>query len=260
MEELIQYEIIEGNIAVLTLHRPKQMNALSSELLDALNESLESIKTDDTVRVVIITGAEEKAFCAGADLKERRGMNDQETVQAVKRIGHTVNKLDSLSIPTIAAINGVAFGGGLELALAADIRLCAEHVKLGLTETSLAIIPGAGGTQRLARLIGIGQAKKMIFTAEVISSKDALHLGVVEKVTDKDNLIPEAIKMAKQIAQNGPIAIKQAKAAINHGIETNLHTALEIEHMYYQQTIPTKDRREGLNAFQQKRKPIYKGE
>ena len=260
MEELIQYEIIEGNIAVLTLHRPKQMNALSSELLDALNESLESIKTDDTVRVVIITGAEEKAFCAGADLKERRGMNGQETVQAVKRIGHTVNKLDSLSIPTIAAINGVAFGGGLELALAADIRLCAEHVKLGLTETSLAIIPGAGGTQRLARLIGIGQAKKMIFTAEVISSKDALHLGVVEKVTDKDNLIPEAIKMAKQIAQNGPIAIKQAKAAINHGIETNLHTALEIEHMYYQQTIPTKDRREGLNAFQQKRKPIYKGE
>src|SRR5699024_7564262 len=165
MEELIQYEITEGNIAVLTLHRPKQMNALSSELLDALNESLEKVITDDGVRVVIVTGAGEKAFCAGADLKERRGMNDKETVQAVKRIGHTVNKLDALSIPTIAGINGVAFGGGLELALAADIRLCADHVKLGLTETSLAIIPGAGGTQRLARLIGIGQAKKLIFTA-----------------------------------------------------------------------------------------------
>src|SRR5699024_12719124 len=156
-----------------------------------------------------------------------------------------------------AAINGVAFGGGLELALAADIRLCAEHVKLGLTETSLAIIPGAGGTQRLARLIGIGQAKKMIFTAEVISSKDALHLGVVEKVTDKDNLIPEAIKMAKQIAQNGTIAIKQAKAAIDHGIETNLHTSLVIEHMYYQHTILTKDRLECINTLHHKRQPIY---
>src|SRR5699024_5707908 len=142
----------------------------------------------------------------------------------------------------------------------ADIRLCADHVKLGLTETSLAIIPGAGGTQRLARLIGIGQAKKLIFTAEVISAEDALHLGVVENVTAKETLMPEAIKMAKQIAQNGPIAIKQAKAAIDHGIETNLHTALDIENMYYQQAIPTKDRREGLNAFQQKRKPIYKGE
>src|SRR5699024_597853 len=134
------------------------------------------------------------------------------------------------------------------------------HVKLGLTETSLAIIPGAGGTQRLARLIGIGQAKKLIFTAEVISAEDALHLGVVENVTTKETLMPEAIKMAKQIAQNGHIANKQEKAAIDHGIETNLQTALDIEHMYYQQTIPTKDRREGLNAFQQKRKPIYKGE
>src|SRR5699024_26824 len=132
----------------------------------------------------------------------------KETVQAVKRIRHTVNKLDALSIPTIAAINGVAFGGGLELALAADIRLCADHVKLGLTETSLAIIPGAVGTQGLARLIGIGQAKTLIFTAEVISAEDALHLGVVENVTAKETLMPEAIKMAKQIAQNGPIAIK----------------------------------------------------
>src|SRR5699024_10399017 len=172
-----------------------------------------------------------------------------------------VNILDALSIPTIAAINGVAFGGGLELALAADIRLCADHVKLGLTETSLAIIPGAGGTQRLARLIAIGHAKQLIFTYHLLTAADdALHVGVVENVTAKETLMPEAIKIAKQIAQNGPIAIKQAKAAIDHGIETNLHTALDIEHMYYQQTIPTKDRREGLNAFQQKRKPIYKGE
>src|SRR5699024_3926146 len=146
MEELIQYEITEGNIAVLTLHRPKQMNALSSELLDALNESLEKVITDDGARVVIVTGAGEKALCAGTDLKERRDMNDIEIVKTVNRIGHSVNKFDALSISTIAAINGVAFGGGLDLALAVDIRLCADHVKLGLTETSLAIIHGAGGT------------------------------------------------------------------------------------------------------------------
>src|SRR5699024_4105193 len=144
-----------------------------------------------------------------------------ETVQAVKRIGHTVNNLDALSIPTIAAINGVAFGGGLELALAADIRLCADHVKLGLTETSLAIIPGAGGTQRLARLTGIVQAKKLLIAPAVIPAEDVLHLDDGENVTANEALLPEAIKMAKHTAQNAPIAIKQAKPAIDHGNETN---------------------------------------
>lgn len=259
MAELIQYDITQNHIAIVTLNRPNQMNALSSPLLIELNAKLTEIENNDAIRAIIITGAGEKAFCAGADLKERRGMNDHETIEAVKRIGETVNKVSSLSVPVIAAINGAAFGGGLELALACDIRIGARHAQVGLTETSLAIIPGAGGTQRLARLIGTGHAKKMIFTAQAISADEAYRLGIVESMTTQEALVPEALTMAKRIAQNGPIAMKQAKAAIDHGIEVDLHTSLDMEHMYYQQTIPTEDRLEGLNAFKEKRQPKYKG-
>lgn|SRR5690625_2679447 len=259
METLVTYELQDNGIGMITLNRPEAANALSTKLLDELNQTVEQIKSSASVRVVIITGNGEKAFCAGADLKERRNMNDEQVVQAVTYIGETINHIEEIPVPVIAAINGVAFGGGLELALACDIRIMAATAKVGLTETSLAIIPGAGGTQRLPRLIGIGQAKRFIYTATPIDATEAFQLGLVEKVVTNDELTKETIKMAEQIAKNGPIAIRAAKTAINAGIETDLQTALNIEHLSYLQTIKTKDRIEGLQAFSEKRKPNYIG-
>lgn len=258
MSELITYRK-DGNVAIITLNRPEAANALSIELLDHLNAMINLINKDMSVYCGIITGSGEKAFCAGADLKERRGMTEQEVLQAVKYIGQTTNAVEKLRIPVIAAINGVAVGGGLELALACDLRVAVHSAKLGLTETSLAIIPGAGGTQRLPRLIGTGQAKKLIYTAKTITAGEALSIGLVEEVVEEEQLLNVAMELAKSIAANGPIALEQAKLAINKGIEVDLATGLEMEHLAYRVTIPTEDRLEGLDAFREKRKPIYQG-
>ncbi|WP_405101969.1 enoyl-CoA hydratase [Oceanobacillus sp. FSL H7-0719] len=251
---------IKNNIAIVTLNRPDAANALSIEMLNEFNKALQIIDNDLNVYCTIITGAGDKAFCAGADLKERKNMSEGEVIQTVRYIGETMNNIERLRMPVIAAINGAAFGGGLELALACDIRIAADEIKLGLTETSLAIIPGAGGTQRLPRLIGLGQAKRLIYTAKPVRAEEALKLGIVEEVTEKGQLIVTAMKLAEAIASNGPIALEQAKTAINRGMQTDISTGLEIEHLSYKQTIPTKDRQEGLLAFKEKRKPRYKGE
>src|SRR5690625_5093923 len=219
---------------------------------------MEAINQNQAIHCTIITGAKDKAFCAGADLKERQGMSDDEVVAAVTYIGETMTHIEHMEMPVIAALNGVAFGGGLELALACDLRIAAKHANVGLTETSLAIIPGAGGTQRLTRLIGLGQAKRLIYTATPVTAQEALQLGLVEQVTESCAK-EAAIKMAQKIAANGPIAVKQAKLAITNGMETDLQTALQIERLSYLQTIPTKDRLEGLQAFKEKRKPNYEG-
>ncbi|MEJ8776436.1 enoyl-CoA hydratase [Pseudogracilibacillus sp. ICA-222130] len=258
MSQLIVTEKIADNILVVTINRPKAANALSKATLHTLNETIDMIHADNSIRAVIITGTGEKAFSAGADLKERRDMNETEVVEAVTYIGDTINRIGQIKVPVIAALNGVAFGGGLELALACDIRIASQHVKVGLTETSLAIIPGAGGTQRLTRLIGLGQAKRLIYTATPVTAQEALQLGLVEQVTESCAK-EAAIKMAQKIAANGPIAVKQAKLAITNGMETDLQTALQIERLSYLQTIPTKDRLEGLQAFKEKRKPNYEG-
>src|SRR5690625_3212438 len=221
---------------------------------------MEAINQNQAIHCTIITGAKDKAFCAGADLKERQGMSDDEVVAAVTYIGETMTHIEHMEMPVIAALNGVAFGGGLELALACDLRIAADHIKLGLTETSLGIIPGAGGTQRLPRLVGTGQAKRMIYTAQPIGAKEALEIGLVEKVVKSTDLLYEAVELAELIASNGPIAIRQAKNAINTGMQTDLATGLSVEHESYQQTIHTRDRLEGLRAFQEKRKPNYKGQ
>lgn len=259
MSALVTLHMEDKEIAVIALNRPEAANALSLKLLDELNVILEQLETNPSIRAVIITGTKEKAFCAGADLKERRGMNEEEVIKTVKYIGDTATRIEELPVPVIAALNGVAFGGGLELALACDIRICAEHVKLGLTETSLAIIPGAGGTQRLPRLIGVGQAKRLIYTATPVDAKEAHALGIVEMAVSYDKLMDSAKKMSKKIAFNGPVAIKQAKKAIDKGIETDLSSGLNIEHYCYKETIATEDRLEGLAAFSEKRKPVYKG-
>lgn len=247
------------HIAIVTLNRPHAANALSTELIKILNETIKKIAHNHKIYCTIITGANGRAFCAGADLKERLKMTDEQVVITVQEIGTMVTNIEQLPMPVIAAVNGAAFGGGLELALACDFRIAADHIKLGLTETSLGIIPGAGGTQRLTRLIGLGQAKKMIFTALPIHAKEALQIGLVEGVVKSSDLLSKAINLAENIAKNGPIAIRQAKIAINQGIQTDLATGLSIEHESYQQTIHTEDRLEGLQAFQEKRKPNYKG-
>lgn len=251
---------IENHVCILTLNRPEAANALSIQMLSELNQALDSLANEANVFCTVIIGSGEKAFCAGADLKERKGMSEDDVIKTVKSIGQTIDKVDSLPMPVIAALNGVAFGGGLELALACDLRVASKEVKLGLTETSLAIIPGAGGTQRLPRLIGLGQAKKLIYTAERVNAEAALKLGIVEEVVEQSELLEVATKLANKIASNGPIAVQAAKKAINEGMQTDLVSGLEIEHHNYQLTIPTKDRKEGLLAFQEKRKPEYKGE
>ncbi|RYG71826.1 enoyl-CoA hydratase [Lentibacillus lipolyticus] len=259
MASLIDFHIKQEHIAVLTLNRPEAMNALSGPLLDELNTHLETIDNDDNIRATILTGAGEKAFCAGADLKERKEMTDMQVVRNVGKIGETICKVENMNMPVIAAINGAALGGGLELALGCDIRIAAAGAKMGLTETSLAIIPGGGGTQRLSRLIGTGHAKKLIFSAKPVRTEEALRLGIIEEIAEPDALLDAAYTLAAQIIQNGPVALKQAKTAINKGMQTDINTGLSIERLCYNETIPTDDRKEGLVAFKEKRSPIYKG-
>jgi methylglutaconyl-CoA hydratase len=257
---LIELERHEEHIAILKLNRPTALNTLSTELLQQLNIYLNDIKQDSSIRVVILTASGEKAFCVGADLKERTQMPEHQVLHAVQFIGQTVSNLEALPQPVIAAMNGAAFGGGLELALACDLRFAAKNISMGLTETSLAIIPGAGGTQRLSRLIGISKAKELIYTARRIKADVAKEWGIVDYVVDFDDLLPAATMLAEEMSKNGPLALIQAKKAINQGIEVPLQTGLHIESLAYSALIPTRDRVEGLKAFEEKRSPCYQGE
>ncbi len=247
-------------VLLLTLNRPEVMNALNLQTLLELRSALEEVWFSRDVRVLIITGAGEKAFCAGADLKERERMSEIEVKNYIKTIRDTFTMIEDIPKPVICAINGYAFGGGLEMALACDIRIAADTAKMGLTETSLAIIPGAGGTQRLPRVVGKAKAKELIFTARRIDAQEAYRIGLVNEVVPRERLLDRAFEIASEIAQNGPLAVEAAKFAINRGSEVDLKTGLEIESKAYDTLIPTKDRREGLLAFKEKRKPNYVGE
>ncbi len=247
-------------VMTLTLNRPKIMNSLNFDMLRALRDQIEAVRFSPDVRVVIITGAGEKAFCAGADLKERATMPPDKVKEFILTIRTLFSAIEYLNKPVIAAVNGIALGGGTEMALAADIRIASHNALMGLTETRLAIIPGAGGTQRLPRLVGKGKAKELIFTGQRITAEEALRIGLVNKICPLEDLLTEARNMAAMICETGPIAIEQAKYAINYGLETDLNTGLAIESNAYWLTIPTKDRLEGLAAFREKRKPVYKGE
>ena len=257
--EFLKVEL-KDSVALLTLNRPEIMNSLNFGLLKELNHFITEANFEKSIRVIIITGAGEKAFCAGADLKERRTMPPEEVKRYIFTIRTTFTAVEYLPKPVIAAVNGIALGGGTELALASDIRIASSTATMGLTETSLAIIPGAGGTQRLVRAVGKGKAKELIFLAKRISAAEAYEIGMVNKVVDPDQLIDEAMAMAKKICENGPLAVEQAKMSINYGSETDIYTGLAFETQCYNNLIPTKDRLEGLQAFKEKRKPQYKGE
>ncbi|ARU62278.1 enoyl-CoA hydratase [Tumebacillus avium] len=256
---LVKTEISAG-IATVTLNRPEAANAFSVEMLEQFIDALYTLKFDPEVRVVIITAVGEKAFCAGADLIQRGQMDLTQARQHINLIRSAVNEVEALPQPTIAAINGVAFGGGTELTLAADLRIAAENAKFGLTETALAIIPGAGGTQRLPRLIGVAKAKELILTARRIDAAEAEKIGLVNYVVAQEELLNKANELAREITKNGPLAVRQAKLAINKGVEVDLATGLAIEQNAYEVIMPTQDRLEGLKAFKEKRPPVYKGE
>ena len=249
-----------NGVATLTLNRPEVMNSFNFDLLHALREQIENTRYSADIRVIIITGAGDKAFCSGADLKERVSLSPLQVREFIYTIRNLFTSIEYLNKPVIAAINGIALGGGTELALASDIRIAAKNASMGLTETRLAIIPGAGGTQRLPRLVGKGKAKELIFTGRRVDAEEALEIGLVNQVCEKDVLLDECQKMAAMICETGPIAIEQAKYAINYGLETDIHTGLAIESNAYWVCIPTEDRLEGLTAFREKRKPIYKGQ
>jgi enoyl-CoA hydratase/carnithine racemase len=259
MDSQVVLEQRRDQVAMLTLNRPDVMNSFNFAMLRALKERIEALHFDPEVRVLIITGAGDKAFCAGADLKERATYSEQQVREFIFTIRNLFTFIEYLNKPVIAAVNGIALGGGTELALACDMRIASSTAGMGLTETRLAIIPGAGGTQRLPRLVGRGKAKELIFTGRRVDAREAFEIGLVNKTCAPEQLLDECLAMAAMICETGPIAIQQAKYAINHGLETDLYTGLAIESNAYWVTIPTEDRLEGLAAFREKRKPIYRG-
>jgi len=249
----------KNQAAILTLNRPAVMNCLNFDLLYALRDEIEVLQFSDTIRCVIITGTGEKAFCAGADLKERATLTQDQVKQFILTIRNLLTAIQHLKMPVISAVNGIALGGGTEIALASDIRIASDTAVMGLTETRLAIIPGGGGTQRLPRIIGVAKAKELIFTGRRVDAKEALDIGLVNATAPPEKLKDTCLDMAAMIAETGPIAVEMAKYAIDKGIETDLATGLAIESNAYRVTIPTEDRIEGLTAFREKRKPVYKG-
>ncbi len=258
MDKLIIQEK-QNNIALLKLNRPESRNALSSALLKELAKNIEKLKLDKDIRAVIITGIGDKAFCAGADLKERLGMSDEETLAFLTLIQGTFQSIAELPMPVIAAINGDAFGGGLELALACDIRVAAHAAIMGLTECGLGIIPGAGGTQRLPRIIGVAKACELIFTAQKLNTESALNIGLISHRTQPGvSALEIAQNCARAITSNAPLAVRAAKKALV-GSQKDLIAGLHDEFQAYQEILGTQDRQEGLRAFADKRKPQFSG-
>lgn len=254
----------DKGIVVIGLLNEKTKNSLSYSLTSSLSSAIDAICNDSATRVVILRSLLPKIFCAGADLKERTSMTNSEVKVFVTGLRNLMFKIESIPVPVICAIDGAALGGGLEMALSCDIRIAAESAKLGLVETKLAIIPGAGGTQRLSRLIGQSLAKELIFTARVLDGKQAKQYGIVNHCTESNpegnSAFIKALEIAREIIPNGPLGVKLAKLAISKGMEVDINQGCTIEGLCYDQVIPTKDRSEGLQAFLEKRKPRYSGE
>ena len=247
-------------ISEIVLNNPP-VNALNSEMVLELVDAAEQVKSEiekRKVRVVILR-SEGKHFCAGADLKERLSVAESEVADKVKSMRKAVESIWAIKVPVIAAINGSALGGGLELALAADIRIASLDSQMGLKEVLLAIMPGAGGTQRLSRIVGIGIALDWISTGRDIRTDEALRAGLISDAVPEEQLLGKANDIARKIAENGPVGVRAAKKAIREGYDLPFEESLEIEWAEYLKTISTKDRLEGLRAFSEKRKPVYKG-
>ncbi|XP_058209398.1 probable enoyl-CoA hydratase 2, mitochondrial [Rhododendron vialii] len=250
----------DSGIVEVNLDRPGVKNAIGWDMLRGLQHSFEAISRDSSANVLMIRSSVPKVFCAGADLKERKTMSSSEVQDFVNTLRSTFSYLEALHIPSIAVVEGAAFGGGLEMALSCDLRICGEDAVLSMPETGLAIIPGAGGTQRLPRLVGRSVAKELIFTGRKICGRDAVSMGLANYCVPSGEAHLKALEIAQSINQKGPLAIRLAKRAINEGFEVDMASALAFEEECYEQLLNTKDRLEGLAAFAEKRKPKYVGE
>ncbi len=243
----------DGYVGIITINRPEALNALNTQVLKDLDQVIDQIDLTAT-RAVVITGAGEKAFVAGADIADMSSMTKQEG-RAFGKFGNDVfRKIESLPIPTIAAVNGFALGGGNELAMSCDIRICSENAVFGQPEVGLGITPGFGGTQRLVRLVGTGKAKEMIYAAINVKAAEAEKIGLVNAVYPKEELMPAAMKLAGRIASNAPIAVRNCKSAITEGFLSDMDHAVAIEEKYFSDCFETEDQRNGMKAFLEKRK------
>lgn len=249
-------------IVSLALNRPQAKNAISINLLKQLTECLEEAHFDKSIRALILKSTTVGSFCAGADLAERRNMDQLEVNKFLTGLRSALGKLEALPMPTIAAIDGPALGGGLELSLACDLRVAGcEVTRIGLPETALGIIPGAGGTQRATRVLGLARTKDLIFTARSLNAQEAFDWGLVNYLSDPSTTaFDRALTLADSIARNAPLALRAAKSAVNRSKDLALETGLDFERASYETLLPTKDRQEALTAFKEKRRPVFRGE
>lgn len=248
----VTYEA-EGQVGILTIDRPKALNALNSEVLDDLSAALDQVDLA-VIRALIITGAGEKSFVAGADIAQMSNLTKAEGTAFGKKGNDIFRRIETLPIPVIAAVNGFALGGGCELAMSCDIRLCSDTAMFGQPEVGLGITPGFGGTQRLARIVPVGIAKEMIYGARNIKADEAYRIGLVNHVYPLEELMPAAKKMAAGIAKNAPIAVRNCKKAINDGLDADMDKAIVIEEELFGDCFETHDQKEGMGAFLEKRK------
>ena len=250
--EFITYEV-EGQIGIITINRPKALNALNSAVLDELDKTLDAVD-QEAIRCLILTGAGEKSFVAGADIGEMSTLTKAEGEAFGKKGNDVFRKLETFPIPVIAAVNGFALGGGCEISMSCDIRICSENAVFGQPEVGLGITPGFGGTQRLARIVGTGKAKEMIYGARNIKAEEAYRIGLVNNVYPAEELMPAAKKLASTIARTAPIAVRNCQRAINEGIQVDMDQAIVIEEKLFGSCFETCDQKEGMNAFLEKRK------
>ncbi len=251
---------IDQAVATITFNRPKALNALNDALFNDLDIALDQVGANTDIRVLILTGAGEKAFVAGADISELSKMNPLQGKSFSKKGQRIFSRLEALPIPVIAAVNGFALGGGSEAALACDFIYASENALFGLPEMNLGLIPGFGGTQRLARVVGPNMAKEMIYTGKTISATQALEYGIANKICSQDTLMEDVLKTANLIASKGRVALRSAKEVIQTGLNADLETGCRIENDAFGLTMASEDAKEGTQAFLEKRKPNFKGE
>lgn len=258
--ETIEIEQSKMNdaIYILTLNRPDRLNAINSKMAYELIDAFTMLKRNDSIRTLIITGHGEKSFCSGADLKERKGMSNEAWKEQHDLFEEAANHIQSFPFPTIAAINGYALAGGLELALRCDIRIAAEHAVVGLTEATIGIIPGLGGTQLLPRLLPIGIAKEMLFSGRKVPATELASYGLFNQIVPYEQLMIESINLAMKIAANAPLSLQSLKKSVDQGLHLDIHSAYEVELEHYYVCANSEDRQEGILSFNEKRKPNWK--
>lgn len=258
--ETVTVEYPQDHVVLVTLNRPEAGNAMNTQMgLDLLSVFDGFCATPNKQRCIVLTGSGPKIFCAGGDLKQRKGMTDEQWQDQHLIFERMVRAMIGCPVPIIAAVNGAAYAGGMEIALCADFIYAADHARFALTEVTLGIMPGAGGTQNLPRAVGARRAKEILLTGRPFSVQQAFDWGMVNRICSPDTLVPEALETAGVIAGNAPISTRQIKQSVNMGLNSDLQTGMMFEIEAYNRMVPTEDRREGILAFNEKRKPVYKG-